>query len=167
MAAPCRCVQLYPGDAYVNWIGLSGYYGTAGTTHYLSPGDVFNATLRDLHTFTSRPIVVTETGSTDVSGLKAQWITAFAAYLPQHPEIIGFLWYEAVRETDWRITSSAPASRAFAALAAGSRYAVDWTPDAVPLAALPAPAPAPSTSSSSANPPAAHRTSTPKPTKSH
>jgi beta-mannanase len=27
---------LYPGDDYVDWVGLSGYYGTAGRKRYIS-----------------------------------------------------------------------------------------------------------------------------------
>jgi hypothetical protein len=136
--------ELYPGDDYVDWLGLSGYYGTAGTTSYRKPESVFDATLTQLRTFTRKPLVLTETGATDVTGQKAQWIRDLAAYLPKHPDIIGFIWYEAIRETDWKIATSPEAGKAFAALAADPRYDVTWTKNAAPLLTVDVPLSAPS-----------------------
>jgi hypothetical protein len=36
----------------------------------------------------------------------------FAA-LAQHPEVAGFTWFEATKETDWRVESSSSSLRAF------------------------------------------------------
>ena len=60
--------SLYPGNSYVDWIGLSGYYGTPGKLSYQSFNDVFGPTIADLRTFTGQPLVITETGATNVSG---------------------------------------------------------------------------------------------------
>ncbi|HEV7897607.1 MAG TPA: glycosyl hydrolase [Planosporangium sp.] len=159
-----RLAALYPGDDYVDWIGLSGYYGTAGTQGYRSPDSIFDATLADLHTFSKRPIVITETAATDTAGLKAQWVRDFFQYLPKHADIIGFIWYEAVREADWRIASSQAASKAFAELAADPRYAVAWAPGLLPrtsvAVATPGPSQAPSGQPAS---PAPSRTNSTRP----
>ncbi|HEY2792753.1 MAG TPA: glycosyl hydrolase [Micromonosporaceae bacterium] len=119
---------LYPGDAYVNWVGLSGYYGTAGLQHYETFNQIFNKTLKDLATFTNKPIIVSETAATNQSGLRTQWIENLFKELPTHPNIIGFIWYEAVKELDWRITSPPSAGKAFAAGAALPRFAATWKP---------------------------------------
>ena len=142
-----RLAQLYPGDDYTDWIGLSGYYGTGGERNYRSPSALFDNTLREVAAFTRRPIVLTETGATDVLGLKAQWIGDLARYLPKHPEIIGFIWYEAVRETDWRIAGSPAASAAFADLASDPRYDVTWRGAMLPRATVDLPSPSPSRTS--------------------
>jgi mannan endo-1,4-beta-mannosidase len=156
-----RLSQLYPGDDYTDWIGLSGYYGTGGERTYRSPGGVFDNTLRELAGFTHKPIVLTETGATDVVGLKAQWIADLGRYLPKHPEIIGFIWYEAVRETDWRIAGSQAASAAFADLASDPRYDVTWRGTMLPRTTVDLPSPSPSKPSPT---PSKAR---PKPTRSH
>ena len=104
---------------------------------------MFDNTLRELATFTHKPIVLTETGATDVVGLKAQWISDLGRYLPKHPEIIGFIWYEAVRETDWRIAGSPAASAAFADLASDPRYDVTWRGTMLPRTTVDLPSPSP------------------------
>ncbi|GLL02805.1 glycoside hydrolase family 26 protein [Dactylosporangium matsuzakiense] len=163
--------ELYPGDDYVDWLGLSGYYGTAGATAYRTPEAVFDSTLAQLRTFTRKPLVITETGATNVTGQKAQWIADLARYLPKHPDIIGFIWYEAIRETDWKIATTPDAGKAFTALAADPRYDVKWTPKAIPrlTADVSEPAPAPP-SAASTGPrttikPSSTQRATPSPTK--
>ncbi|GAA2365412.1 glycoside hydrolase family 26 protein [Dactylosporangium salmoneum] len=129
--------QLYPGDNYVDWVGLSGYYGTAGMETYQTFDQIYRQTLAQLKTLSKRPIVVTETAATDAQGRKAEWITDLLRTLPKHPEIIGFLWYESVKETDWRISATPAASAAFAQGIAQSYYGATWSPDSVPRRTLP------------------------------
>ncbi|MEU8513626.1 glycosyl hydrolase [Kitasatospora sp. NPDC048722] len=137
---------LYPGDDYVDWIGLSGYYGTTGVEKYKSFDQIFQPTIKELRGFTQKPVVITETGATDTSGLKAQWISEMFAQLPQHPDIIGVIWYEARKEVDWRVAASDAASQAYAAGVSAPRYNTPWTVRSVPAltAAPPPPPPAPS-----------------------
>jgi mannan endo-1,4-beta-mannosidase len=122
---------LYPGDEYVDWIGLSGYYGTVGAQQYRTFDQIFDPTIAQLRTFTQRPLVITEVGATDQAGRKAEWVQNFLTILPRHADIIGFIWYEAVKETDWRIAGTA-AGQAFAAGVAGPRYDIQWSPNSVP-----------------------------------
>lgn len=129
-AAPLR--ELYPGDDYVDWIGLSGYYGTAGRTSYISFDQIFDGTITQLRTFTRKPIVVTETGATNATGQQAQWIRQMFSQLRKHPEIIGVIWFEATKEIDWRIAHTPASAAAFAAGAASSRYDAPWAPNAIP-----------------------------------
>ncbi|MFJ9696497.1 glycoside hydrolase family 26 protein [Kitasatospora sp. NPDC101183] len=144
--------SLYPGDDYVDWLGLSGYYGTTGVEKYKSFDQIFSPTIKQLREFTQKPVVITETAATDTSGLKAQWITEMFAQLPQHPDIIGVIWYESRKEVDWRVTASDAASQAFAAGVAAPRYDTSWTVHSEPLLTAPPPASAPAPAS---DPPAA------------
>jgi len=123
---------LYPGDAYVDWIGLSGYYGTAGRESYISFDQIFSATLAEVNRLTRKPIVVTETGATNATGQQARWITEMFTRLPAHPEVIGVVWFETKKELDWRIATVPAAAAAFAAGAADPRYRAPWAPNAVP-----------------------------------
>ena len=126
--------RLYPGDAYVDWIGLSGYYGTAGREAYISFDQIFGGTLAELATFSHKPIIIAETGATNATGQRARWIAELFERLPAHPEVIGVIWFEAMKEIDWRIAGAPTAASAFAAGAADPRYDVRWTIAGVPRA---------------------------------
>ncbi|GAA2602059.1 hypothetical protein GCM10010399_36020 [Dactylosporangium fulvum] len=129
--------QLYPGDTYVDWVGLSGYYGTAHMERYRTFAQIYQPTLNELQSVSKRPVVVTEVGATDEAGRKAEWVADLLRTLPKHPEIIGFLWYESVKETDWRIAASKSASEAFAKGVAQPYFDTRWSPSQVPRTAPP------------------------------
>ena len=137
-ADPLR--RLYPGDRYVDWVGLSGYYGTAGVQTYRSFNSIFTSTFAELRTFTRKPIVITETGATDASGQRARWVRQMFAQLPKHTDVIGVIWFEADKELDWRLSSTPAAARAFGAAAAQARYQVSWTTNTIPLRTVRVPA---------------------------
>jgi len=137
--------SLYPGNSYVDWIGLSGYYGTPGMLYYKSFDQTFDATIADLRTFTSKPLIITETGATNVSGEMAPWITQMFQELPAHTDIIGVIWFEAFNVIDWKVTDDLAASRAFAAGLASPQYQVQWKPGMPGLLTVPVPALVPGT----------------------
>jgi beta-mannanase len=123
--------RLYPGDKYVDWVGLSGYYGTEGMTGYQSFDAIFTGTLKQLRRFTKRPVVITETGATNQSGQQARWIRQTFQQLPKHPEIIGVIWFEVDKELDWRIAGNPASVQAFARGSTNKRYAVTWTTNTI------------------------------------
>lgn len=124
---------LYPGDGYVDWIGVSGYYGAGEDRSYRSFDWIFAPTLAELAALSSRPVVITEVGATDADGRRTEWITDMFRSFPRYPEIVGVIWFEATRETDWRIGGSPDAARAFGAGVAGERFATQWSPYTRPL----------------------------------
>jgi hypothetical protein len=115
--------ELYPGDAYVNWVGVDGYnWGSTRPQGWQSPEAVFGETLSALRQLSSRPIVIGETASAEAGGSKAAWINQFFATLAAHPEVRAFLWFNLNKETDWRIESSPAATQAFAQGIANPRF---------------------------------------------
>jgi hypothetical protein len=102
---------LYPGDAYVDWAGMVGYAVRESTA-----APVFQPTITALRKVTSKPMVITETG-VQPSRRKARWIKDFFAWLPERPEIIGFIWFEYNKEQggneDWRFTETSASAKAF------------------------------------------------------
>lgn len=108
---------LYPGDDYVDWIGLSGYWGHFPTppTRLLTFDELFGPTIEEIRTFTDLPLLLTETGATEEGGFKAAWIADLLAAVAHRDDILGFVWFEVDKETDWRITSSLAALAAFRA----------------------------------------------------
>jgi hypothetical protein len=109
--------ELYPGNAYVDVVGLDGYnWGTSRPGQaWESPGQVFGPTVMAVRRITNRPIVLCEVASTEIGGNKAQWISEFFAYLKENPVIRGFVWFNFNKETDWRVQSSPASERAFIA----------------------------------------------------
>lgn len=104
---------LYPGDDYVDWVGLTGY-AVAETT----AAAVFEPTLEAVREFTDKPVLITETGA-QPSGHKPQWIEDFFNWLSDRSDVIGFVWFEYDAETggnaDWRFTANPETIRAFQA----------------------------------------------------
>ncbi|MEU5941084.1 glycosyl hydrolase [Micromonospora sp. NPDC047548] len=123
---------LYPGDDYVDWVGLSGYYGTGALSTYRSFDAIFNQTIKEIRAFTHRPLVITETGASDGKGRKAEWIRQTFQLLPRHKDIIGLIWFEVNKELDWRIVSSPAVTKAFAQSVAASRYDFTWSSAMLP-----------------------------------
>ncbi|HWE10836.1 MAG TPA: glycosyl hydrolase [Solirubrobacteraceae bacterium] len=110
--------EVFPGTGYVNVVATTCQNGgrklfargwqsfaqgcgkTIGRLHALAPG---------------LPIQLAETSSAETGGSKAQWIEQMFAYLAVHPEVTSAIWFNLVKETNWRIDSSPSAERAFAA----------------------------------------------------
>ena len=77
---------LYPGDAYVDWVGLDGYNAASvWQTPWMSMAQLFSASYDDLAALTDKPMMIGETASTEVGGDKAQWITS--AFLNDIPSL--------------------------------------------------------------------------------
>lgn len=104
----------YPGDDVVDWIGLDGYnWGTAtSSSTWRSFGAIFGPLYQ---TFAGRkPLMISETASTELGGDKAAWIDHLADALPQQfPAVRALVWFHANKETDWRVDSSPAALDAF------------------------------------------------------
>ncbi|RJQ45057.1 MAG: hypothetical protein C4534_05615 [Gaiellales bacterium] len=110
----------YPGDRYVDYIGLCGYnWGTLYNyswwkSSWQSFEQVFADSYDVMTSRTSKPVIITETASPEVGGSKAQWITdAFTALPARFPRVRVITWFNIQKETDWRVQSSASSLLAF------------------------------------------------------
>ncbi len=99
---PVPNVQLapyYPGDAYVDWVGITGYWTNNGPHTYAT---LYLPTLLEVRKFTQKPFLISETsvepGADEVASVKG----LFQA-VEQHPDIIGFVWYDYDKGGDWRL----------------------------------------------------------------
>lgn len=102
--------SLYPGDQYVNFVGVDGYnFGTSTAFgRWRTPQQVFGATLTNIRTFApGKPILIAETASSDEGGSKAVWISELVNYLKAQTHVVGFVWTEYKAKADWPIESSA------------------------------------------------------------
>jgi len=113
--------RLYPGDAWVDWVGLDGFnWGHEGRS--FSFGQIFNRSYRTLTRISRRPVLIAETGAYFAG--KARWISqALKRQLPRLPRVKALVWYNhPTNGVDLRFNSSRPALRAFRSAARTPRY---------------------------------------------
>ena len=108
----------YPGDAYVDVIGMDGYnWGTTRSwSNWQSMGQVFGPTYDSITAWnTTKPFTIAETASTEFGGDKAAWIRqAYLSDVPNRlPRVQSVVWFHINKETDWRVNSSAAALDAY------------------------------------------------------
>ena len=85
----------YPGDAYVDVIGISAYnWGTCVGSKWESPAQVFGPALNELRTTVSstKPYVIAQTAaprSSTCGGDQHQWVREAFTYLSGDPNVVG------------------------------------------------------------------------------
>jgi len=104
----------YPGDAYVDWIGLSGYnWYSWRDKPWESFESLYDGVLRDLACRYAKPVIISEIGTVDQDGsgtAKAAWITNLYARLADYPFVRGVVWfndfaYGSRGNADFRVTT--------------------------------------------------------------
>ncbi len=112
---------LYPGDAYVDYVGIDGFnWQEDGQWEIFA--DTIGSTTQELMQF-NKPIYLFSIGTGEDTGgnpgLKAQWIQDMFAWIKEHPEVAGFVWFNEdkaqVGEKNWLIDSNPAALAAFKA----------------------------------------------------
>ena len=121
--------SLYPGDKYVDWTGLDGYnWGTnpARPDKWRTFDQLYRSTYKKItETIApSKPLIISEVGSTEHGGSKAAWIREMLAAVPvDYPKIRGLLWFEKYDDgMDWPLATSSSAAGAFAGGIQSSAY---------------------------------------------
>lgn len=129
--------QLYPGNAYVDWTGLNGF-NAEGNSSFSWLFSTSYASLLQLAP--TKPIAITETGSTEGGIGKAAWITdVLTRQLPENfPQVGALLWFnwrihDGGKWRDWQIESSSASQLAFARAIASPYFAAGGTYDDLPL----------------------------------
>ncbi|MGB2720876.1 MAG: glycosyl hydrolase [Rhodococcus sp. (in: high G+C Gram-positive bacteria)] len=98
----------YPGDMYVDLIGIDGYNGGGEATSWQTPDEVFGGALQTANTVApGKPVWIYETGTGDQLGDKPAWITDLFEYLDT-TSVSGLLWFDFDKEgeANWRLDSS-------------------------------------------------------------
>jgi hypothetical protein len=134
--------RLYPGDAWVDWVGLDGF-NWAIRGDWNSFTSIFADSYDELGRITHRPVIVTETASNQSGGDKAAWVaSALEREIPQFSAVRAVVWFtEPFNGVDARIDSSPAALRAFRRAADSPRYSLTRsellaTPSVLPRSAV-------------------------------
>jgi hypothetical protein len=121
----------FPGDEYVDWVGLVGFNNSAwGLWRTFS--EIFGPTYQRITEISARPVIITEVGTTEgsarVGGDKAAWIrNMYLDEIPNRfPRIKAVIWFDEDKssygEGDYRINTSPEALAAYRQAVSSSLY---------------------------------------------
>ncbi|MEH0935569.1 glycoside hydrolase family 26 protein [Micromonospora psammae] len=112
---------LYPGDAYVDWVGMDGYYTNRGPKTFR---DLFGSTIAEIRAFTRRPMLIIETGS-EPSANRPGRITDLLSTVARSKDVIGVAYFNIDGSGKWNIDGDAAALRSFRRSAANAVFGFD------------------------------------------
>ncbi|HEU5431821.1 MAG TPA: glycosyl hydrolase [Thermomicrobiales bacterium] len=126
-AGSAPLADLYPGDDYVDLIGMDGYnWGSSRrSSKWRSLANVFGPTYDELTAaHPNKPIIIAETGCPGQRPDKAEWIRkGFLSAVPnQFPLLQAVTYFDAKTDRDWRASTSRDVRKAFSAVVTSDRY---------------------------------------------
>jgi glycosyl hydrolase family 26 len=87
----------WPGPAYVDWVGIDGYFRRPSQTY----GYVFGRQLRLVRAFTRKPVLIGETAAAPGPHQAAQIASLVAGVRRDH--LTGFVWFDINAKQHWNI----------------------------------------------------------------
>lgn len=118
-------MSYYPGDAYVDWIGLDGYNSAAASgLPWYSFDELYSQSYQEITAITQKPLMIAEVGSHTSPENKAIWIEAMREVVPiKYPRIRALSWFHQDRDGAlWRFNTSQASKEAYQAMAADTRW---------------------------------------------
>lgn len=100
---------LYPGDAYVDWVGLDGYYTHRGQHTY---SGLFGPTISKVHAFTQKPFIIVETAA-EPGSQRPAWIKDLVTGVENDRQMLGFVWFDMTGSANWKIDDDSAATAEF------------------------------------------------------
>lgn len=109
---------LYPGDKYVNWIGIDGYYTHRGAHTY---DGLFGPTKTAVRAFTKKPFIIVETGAEP--GIdRGLWIRDMMRGVAADNQMLGFVYFNQNGSARWKINADSAAVSSLRKQAANDVY---------------------------------------------
>ena len=109
---------LYPGADVVDAVALDGYNWGASLPWggWTSPQALFDPGLAELRRLApGLPVLIAETASGELGGSKPDWVRDLVAHLAAQPDVTALVWFDHLKETDWRIASTPESAAALRA----------------------------------------------------
>ncbi|MEA2375908.1 MAG: hypothetical protein QOD53_2371 [Thermoleophilaceae bacterium] len=117
--------SFFPGDGFVDYIGLDGYNFGAKYGQWESFEQVFDSSYRSITHLSRRPLLITEFSANPRGGDKAAWIrhALSSAVTSRYPRMRALIWFDRDQGgIDWRVDSSADTLDAFRSGIHSSRF---------------------------------------------
>ena len=112
---PVPQVQLslyWPGDAYVDWVGVTGYFPTTGPETFTS---VYGPTMAEVRQITTKPIIIAET-SVETGPSDVQAVDSLVSGVRRHHRVLGFIWFDFNKDgVNWQLETRPGLSATLAA----------------------------------------------------
>ncbi|MGI5457110.1 glycoside hydrolase family 26 protein [Streptomyces sp. CA-249302] len=108
----------WPGDAYVDWVGIVGYWTQTGAHTF---DTLYGPTRTQIEKFTDKPVLISETASEPGQRRRAD-VRGLLGGVKDDKDVIGFLWFNIPKRADWRIQSSPLALAEFKRLIADDDF---------------------------------------------
>lgn len=107
---PISAETLYPGDAYVDWVGVDGFnWGESRKrSEWLSAEAVFDDMIDRLRMLADKPLCIPEVGTSSLTATghntarKSGWIADAIAYF-REVDVQMLVWFNVDKETDWAV----------------------------------------------------------------
>jgi hypothetical protein len=96
-----RPAPWWPGNKYVTWVGLDGYYYKP--SWQFAP--LFGPTIAAIRALTHDPILIAETSVSPTTNQPAKIADLFAGV--RLYGLLGFVWFNSVHNVDWRLRNPA------------------------------------------------------------
>jgi beta-mannanase len=109
--------QYYPGDGYVDVLGLDGYNWGSGFPEnggWRSFADVFGNAYERVVRVGPQPVWITETASSAIGGDKARWVSEMFDELERMTRVEAVVWFDLNKESDWGLSGAEDVTAAFA-----------------------------------------------------
>src|SRR5262249_11987177 len=106
----------WPGDSYVDWVGLTGYFGVTGPHTF---GGLYGATITEVKRFTTKPFIIAET-AVETSASELTSIDSLIGAIKDKSDVLGFVWFNYNKlGTDWTLEGRPQARAAVASALSG------------------------------------------------
>lgn len=112
---------LYPGDAYVDWLGLDGYYTAKGQKTFET---LFEPSIRQIRAFSAKPLLIVETG-VEPRPTRPTQIKDLLTAVATHPDVLGVVYFNINGSGKWNIDTDTSALAAFRTQAKSSAFGFD------------------------------------------
>ena len=108
----------YPGDRYVDWVGLDGYYTRTGPQTYRR---LFGPTMAEVGRFTARPFLIVETGA-EPGPARTRQIRDLFTSVARDDRMLGFVYFHQRGSKRWEIDDDPAAVAVYRREARSHRY---------------------------------------------
>ena len=101
---PHSATDYWPGEDVVDVVGLSAYNFGHEFGDWNTVDDVlFNAT-EQLRAFArDKPFLIAQVGTSQEGGDREEWVAEMFAFVAQHPNHLGFIYFNFDKETNWTV----------------------------------------------------------------
>lgn len=106
--------QFYPGDNYVDLIGIDGFNFGNDNNGFRSFSTIYQPSYSFITATYRKPIVISEIACAEEGGDKGQWVKdMFQVLAKKFPKVTGIVWFNLLKERDWRVDSTPSSLQAF------------------------------------------------------